>query len=140
MTPSWLNDQLSRLPEGYELALHSMLKNKEQEFHIPMVDFSAEIIQKKDVLAWASRSSGVTLKLFDSGRSFHGYGVEPMSKDQWVRFMGFLLLANLPNQPQLIDTRWIGHRLLAGYSTLRWSKNSPYYVGLPTVISGALSD
>jgi hypothetical protein len=35
--------------------------------------------------------------------------------------MGRLLLLNLPEKPCLVDTRWVGHRLIGGYAALRWS-------------------
>ncbi|MDP3335063.1 MAG: hypothetical protein Q8Q40_02670 [Methylococcaceae bacterium] len=135
LTPSWLESQLSSLPEEYELALHSVLMSHEDEAHIPMVDFATKDIQQKEIFYWAYEQLGITLKLFDSGRALHGYGMEPVSRDKWIRFMGLLLLANIPNHQPLTDTRWIGHRLLAGYSALRWSKNSSFSLKMPTLVT-----
>jgi hypothetical protein len=135
LTPSWLESQLLSLPEERELALHSVFKNGNNEIHIPMVDFATNNIQQDEIFHWASERLGITLKLFDSGRALHGYGIEPISQDKWVRFMGLLLLANIPHQQPLTDTRWIGHRLLAGYSALRWSKNSSFSLKMPTLIT-----
>ncbi len=134
LTPSWLETQLASLPEEHELALHSVFNKNKSEIHIPMVDFATKDIQQSEIFNWASDQLGITLKIFDSGRALHGYGIEPISRDKWIRFMGLLLLANLPNQQPLTDARWIGHRLLAGYSALRWSKNSSFSLKTPTLI------
>jgi hypothetical protein len=134
LTPSWLDDQLGSLPEGYELAFHSVLRRGRRELHIPMVDFSAKSIEPEIVVDWAYRYLGITIKLFDSGRSFHGYGEELISRSKWIKLMGLLLLSNLPKEPPLVDARWVGHRLLAGYSALRWSQNSANYLRIPTKI------
>lgn len=134
LTPNWLNDQLCSLPEGCELALHSVLRQGRRELHIPMVDFSAASIEPELVVDWAYRYLGITLKLFDSGRSFHGYGTELITRSKWIKLMGLLLLSNMPKEPPLVDARWVGHRLLAGYSALRWSYNSSNYLRIPTKI------
>ena len=77
--------------------------------------------------------------IFDSGRSFHAYGNRLLSTEEWIQFMGSLLLLNEPGKNKLIDTRWIGHRLMAGYSSLRWSCNTRWYKRFPTFI-GLLSE
>ncbi len=140
LTASWLDEQLNSLPEGYELAFHSVLRLGRRELHIPMVDFSIASIEPQLVVAWASQYLGITLQLFDSGRSFHGYGQETISKSKWVKLMGLLLLSNSPNKPPLVDARWVGHRLLAGYSALRWSHHSSSYLKMPTQIRVTQSD
>lgn len=134
LTASWLSEQLDNLAEGHDLALHSLVKSGSRKAHIPMVDFAAVNLSVDEVVSWASNYLGITLRLFDSGRSLHGYGLEPISTEKWYRFMGLLLLANKPGQPQLVDSRWIGHRLLAGYSALRWSANSKHYLKMPTLL------
>lgn len=135
LTPHWLDDQLGSLPEGWELAFHSVLRLGRRELHIPMVDFSVASIEPELVVDWSSRYLGITLQLFDSGRSFHGYGNELISRSKWIKLMGLLLLSNIPNKPPLVDARWVGHRLLAGYSALRWSQHSSNYLRMPARIT-----
>ena len=138
VTKSWLERQLEGLPSDYELAMDSVLTSGRRERHIPMVDFAAKVAQQNDVILWVSQHLGLTVRLFDSGRSFHAYGTEPVSRRQWVRLMGLLLLANMPDDPPLVDSRWVGHRLLAGYASLRWSQNSPRYLSTPTAVVSML--
>jgi hypothetical protein len=135
VTLPWLIGQLSCLDPDQELAMHSTLTRGRRVMHIPMVDFASKAITAAEVLNWANQHLGIELQLFDSGRAYHGYGLRPVSALQWVRLMGLLLLANLPDKAPVVDTRWIGHRLLAGYSSLRWSKNTLQYIRLPTQVS-----
>lgn len=132
VTISWLQEQLGGLPQGYELAFHSRLQRRSQAFHVPMIDFAENPASGKALNRWVKNHLALDLTLFRSGRSFHGYGTRPISQEEWVRFMGLLLLANLPKRRPLVDNRWIGHRLMAGYSALRWSHNSPHYLSSPT--------
>ena len=135
VTPKWLEHQLACLPAGVELAMDSVLVCGRRTRHVPMVDFAAMPDQFSDVNSWATTHLGLSLRLFESGRSFHAYGSKPISEKRWVQFMGLLLLANLPGNAPLIDARWIGHRLLAGYSSLRWSRNSNRYLATPTSLA-----
>ena len=135
VTPKWLIAQLNCLGPNEELALHSTLTQGRRVQHIPMVDFASKSNAADSVLSWAKEHLNTELRLFDSGRAYHAYGLRPVSPRRWVRLMGLLLLANSPDQAPVIDSRWIGHRLLAGYSALRWSRNTSQYVKLPAKIS-----
>lgn len=137
VTPSWLRDQLNQLGPGEELAMHSTLTQGRRIRHIPMVDFALKSGGVTEVAIWAHHHLGIDLQFFDSGRSFHAYGTQPISKTQWVRLMGLLLLGNAPDRDPVVDSRWIGHRLLAGYSSLRWSKNTAHYIRSPTFTPSA---
>ncbi|NEX60635.1 hypothetical protein G3574_06065 [Noviherbaspirillum sp. 17J57-3] len=99
-----------------------------------MIDFSPKALDTSEVMAWAKAELGVEIKLFSSGRSLHGYGINPLTPEEWIRFMGLLLLANHPSKPTVVDTRWVGHRLLAGYAALRWSRNTSHYLQLPQAV------
>jgi hypothetical protein len=138
VTPAWLERQLADLPAGVELAMDSTLLCGRRVRHIPMVDFSAGSEQLPDVISWTAKHLGLTLRLFESGRSYHAYGSKPISEKRWVQLMGLLLLANFPDRAPLVDARWIGHRLLAGYASLRWSKNSDQYLATPTLVASTL--
>jgi hypothetical protein len=47
----------------------------------------------------------------------------------------FALLQNPPLEAEVVDTRWVAHRLLAGYGTLRWTANQPRYLKEPRVVN-----
>ncbi|WP_423372868.1 hypothetical protein [Dyella acidisoli] len=137
VTHAWFRDQLARLSPNEELAMHSILTQGRRVRHIPMADLVVKPGQIGEVTRWADRYLGIDLDFFDSGRSLHAYGVRPISETQWVHLMGRLLLGNIPNREPVVDSRWVGHRLLGGYSSLRWSKNTPHYLKWPTLIRGA---
>lgn len=127
----WLLSEIEALPDGWELALNStVIDGRNRKFHIPMIDFvgrDASMIfsgHYRDVLG---RNIVDQLQYFDSGRSFHAYSPVLVSKARWLKLMGSLLLLNLPDAEPFIDSRWIGHRLRAGYSALRWSARTSQY-------------
>lgn len=127
---------ISALPKNNELAIHSSVRINKKLFHIPMIDFVTsenEILEKINTIRQIlPRDVFNELSFFNSGRSCHAYSLKLIKHSDWVSFMGRLLLISKPNETQIIDTRWIGHRLLAGYSSLRWSNNSYHYLALPT--------
>jgi hypothetical protein len=134
----WMTNTLSKLREGEELAFHSKIVKSKRTLHIPMIDFSCTV-DELDLAKATLRKilpshifSG--LVYYDSGRSLHAYGSCHLQKNKWVEFMGSLLLANLPDKPQIVDSRWVGHRLLGGFSSLRWSSNSGNYLRIPSEI------
>ena len=101
--------------------------------HLPMIDFATS----DSAMALAvTRSLLHELHLpepylFSSGRSFHGYCPVLLSADSWRIFMGALLLLNPDSGREVVDHRWVGHRLMAGYGALRWSWNTDQYVSYP---------
>lgn len=135
VTEFWLRQQLTELPEGWELAFNSKLKDSRgRTFHVGLVDFhegidllSVEVAVRRLLGDEALRS----LWLFNSGRSFHGYIEQLMIPKEWREFLGRLLLMNGVATPQVVDSRWIGHRLIGGYCALRWSMNTSYYKQMP---------
>ena len=137
----WLEDTLQKLKPGQELALHSAVVINDEVCHIPMIDCGSKTDTKANsaLLKTLSERWNFELKIYSSGRSFHGYGDRLISDKNWVRYMGELLLLNLPGKAKVIDTRWIGHRLIAGYSSLRWSCNSSQYKKFPTLV-GRIED
>ncbi len=127
---------IAATPDGQELALHSdvhMLGGEER--HLVMIDMSTGARAHLEKLrVFLGDNFFQQVAWFSSGRSFHGYGSELLSKEDWVKFMGVLLLANKPRMEPTVDPRWIGHRLLAGYSALRWTKNTTHYLTPPSRI------
>lgn len=123
-------------PSGQELAFHSMvLTVSGEQKHIPMVDMStgsaAQLTKLKHFLG---EDLFQRFKWYRSGRSFHGYGSFLASEREWVILMGTLLLANQKGLSPTVDPRWVGHRLIAGYSALRWTKNTSHYINLPNEV------
>ncbi len=135
VTNTWIAESFGSLAPRNELALNScVVLPGGVAAHIPMVDFSTQALAQTNKLqAVLPEKLFDKMIWFDSGRSFHGYGTELITPKQWVELMGRLLLANRPGFPAIVDPRWIGHRLIAGYSALRWSRNSRKYLQIPRV-------
>ena len=129
---------LKALAADEELAIHSRVYVRSEAsvkvFHLPMIDFRWVNLERSGhtILDRVSDFLGERAEVFFSGRSYHLYGLRLLDYAQWVRFMGRLLLLNPPGGPEVVDSRWVGHRLLAGYGALRWSWNSAQYRGMPT--------
>jgi hypothetical protein len=122
--------------EGRELAVHSdLLMRDGRRLHLIMVDMSTSARAHLEKLrTFLGDNVFQRIAWYASGRSFHGYGESFLERDDWVKFMGLLLLANQPRLEPTVDPRWIGHRLLAGYASLRWTCNTSYYLKLPRSI------
>ncbi len=135
ISDAWVLQLLQSLPKGQELALNSRILVAGSEVaHIPMVDFSTQALAQVGKLeSYLPQELYSTMIWFDSGRSFHGYSTCLISEAQWREFMGRLLLVNRPGFPSIVDPRWIGHRLIAGYSALRWSRNTSKHLLFPKV-------
>lgn len=127
---------LDSTPDGQELAFHSdvIFRDGERK-HLVMVDMSTSSKAHLEKLrALLGDNFFQRIAWFDSGRSFHGYGEDFLSEQRWVQFMGLLLLANKPRLEATVDPRWIGHRLMAGFAALRWTRNTPHYLVMPSQI------
>jgi hypothetical protein len=135
VTNDWLISTLRTLQPGQELALNSTVQIDGRSYHLPMIDFLGFSGDHYHTLCRIFHEDFVNdLLFFNSGRSFHAYGVEPLTFHAWVQFMGRLLLCNLPELAPVVDQRWIGHRLLGGYAALRWSKNTECYRQYPVFV------
>ena len=130
---SYIDSLLSNTPTDYELAIHSDVRTRGGELnHLVMVDMSTSAKAHLDKLrAFVGEAFFREIEWYDSGRSFHGYGTSLLSEREWVQLFGVLLLSNKPRLEPTVDPRWIGHRLIAGYSSLRWTKNTSHYLALP---------
>ncbi|MDP9710320.1 UNVERIFIED_ORG: hypothetical protein J2X80_002399 [Pseudomonas fluorescens] len=125
-------------PDGQELALHSTVTMENGEIlHFPMIDMStgstAHLEKVRPILG---DELFFDFDWYKSGRSYHGYGKFLMNQEEWTVQMGKLLLVNKIGVPPTVDPRWVGHRLIAGYSALRWTRNTSHYVGLPHKVGG----
>ena len=123
-------------PLGQELAFQSnVLLIGGVQKHLPMVDMStSSAAQLSKLKPFLGDEIFEQFKWFKSGRSFHGYGKILVTESEWITLMGMFLLANLKGLAPTVDPRWVGHRLIAGYSALRWSKNTTSYIHLPKEI------
>ena len=134
----------NRLDPGEEIALQSRVsvrakrqgwawpwasRERTEVRHIPMIDFQGDVSEAnlEGVAHIALDFRCDEMAVFFSGRSCHFYGFALLTQDEWIQFMGRILLLNLPGQPAVVDSRWVGHRLIAGYSALRWSRNTRHY-------------
>lgn len=137
-TEQWVSQALNGLAANQELAFHSTVIIGGRTWHIPMIDFaqeeplSGEVVDR--VRQFLPRSVAMNMAVFSSGRSFHAYSVSLLSPKEWLNFMGRLLLVNPRGAKEIIDSRWIGHRLIGGFCSLRWSNNSGLYRGEPVRI------
>lgn len=135
-TKERIESEIASLDKGEELAFHSTIEINRKTYHFPFIDFSISIDD------WSFDRDFIRLKrtipkaheiiLFNSGRSLHGYSLKLLTQKEWIDFMGRLLLVDLANTSyKIIDSRWIGHRLMGRYSSLRWSNNSGKYLTEP---------
>lgn len=131
---------IENTPAGQEMAVHSDLRlHNGQRLHLVMIDMStASEAHLEKLRVFLGDNFFQTISWFASGRSFHGYGGSLLLESDWVKFMGLLLLANQPRLKDTVDPRWVGHRLLAGYASLRWTKNTHHYLGLPTRVGAKI--
>lgn len=129
-----LLEMLMSLEDDRELAVHSKVLIDGVLFHIPMIDFGSKgsSPNTSESIKEFCRYWRMDFNLYESGRSFHAYGNRLLNNDEWLQFMGSLLLLNKPSGYKLIDERWVGHRIMGGYSALRWSKNTSHYKKFPT--------
>ena len=133
-----INQEIGSLRPDQELALHSSVRIGGKKLHIPMIDFSSEKMITGEIFDRMSRylpkALMLSMAVYATGRSFHAYSTTLLSPKEWVEFMGRLLLINPRDQPDIVDSRWVGHRLIGGFGSLRWSNNSGKYLGLPSRI------
>lgn len=137
----WLESVLSGLTGDEELALHSKIKQGKKVSHIPFIDLACSVedidLAKSSLRKVLPSHIYSGLIFYDSGRSLHAYGSCFLTKKKWIEFMGRILLSNFPDSETIVDNRWVGHRLLGGFSSLRWSSNSGHYQKLPEkILSG----
>jgi len=132
----YINSLLKNLNKDQELAFHSLVKTKNKKiYHIPMIDFSTPTLDRetyyrlKNFIDYKILSN---MFFYSTGNSFHAYSSKLLTHKEWLKFMGSLLLINPANSSSnIIDNRWIGHRIMSGFSTLRWSNNSGTYKSIP---------
>lgn len=134
--PGEIRRIIDTTPEGHELAFHSRVNlARGVVMHIPLIDMSTGSAAQLEKLKPFLEEMFAQFHWYKSGRSFHGYASNVIDVDSWAATMGILLLANQKGLPPTVDPRWIGHRLIAGYSALRWTKNTEHYIEEPRALS-----
>jgi hypothetical protein len=129
-----LNTQLA---EDEEIAFHSVVRVRDEsvEHHFPLVDFKTpERARVEASAATIVAEYGAVAGLFASGNSYHLYIATLLQQPEWVRFMGRILLLNPRSAPEVVDARWVGHRLMGGFAALRWTANGSRYSGVPSLV------
>lgn len=112
---------IDKLPEDRALAVTSRVTlHDHRKRHIPMVDFRCEPTQiyLQKITEWMSEiddAGGVVLR---TTNSYHYYGISLLTDRQWVKFLGHCLLL-VPD----VDVRYLGHRLMEGWGSLRISRD-----------------
>ncbi|KAA6045440.1 hypothetical protein F3I35_12030 [Pantoea sp. Bo_7] len=131
-----LYDIIEDMNGNEELAFHSLVNSFGSSYHFPLIDFGKvdRGVIDTNPLRELSEHWQMSFFVYNSGRSFHAYGNRLIKSSDWIAFMGSLLLLNKPSGFKLIDERWIGHRLMAGYGALRWTNNSSHYKKNPTFV------
>ncbi|MFA5784761.1 MAG: hypothetical protein WC962_07760 [Phycisphaerae bacterium] len=107
------------LDNGRILAITSEVKLKNGSiYHIPMLDFHCPISSENLQLITGVLSrlvSGGAL-ILESGESYHAFGMQIISKEDFIQFLGKSLLFT-----PIIDRAYIGHQLIEGRCALRIS-------------------
>lgn len=139
LNAEWLEDVIANLENRQELALHSTVIIANKRLHIPMIDFAISSSQSDEMydrlVKFIPKRILTNMVVYDSGRSLHAYSATLLKKQEWIDFMGRLLLVNPKDGNEIIvDSRWIGHRLMGGFSALRWSNNTGLYLAYPSKV------
>jgi hypothetical protein len=135
--PDLLTELFESLQDAQEIAFHSRIILPDgTSRHVPMIDFVSRDLQSDWPLTISILPSAIAAELyiFESGRSYHGYSLHLLTEEEWVSFMGTLLLLNLPDRNPVIDSRWVGHRLRVGFGSLRWSHKTSQYKRYPELV------
>jgi len=139
LTEERINQEIEFLRPDQELAFNSNVRIGGKNFHIPMIDFSAEEKISGEIFDRMSRylpkALMLNMAIYKSGRSFHAYSMKLLTPKEWIDFMGRLLLINPRGHADIVDSRWVGHRLIGGFGALRWSNNSGQYLGSPSRVT-----
>ena len=96
----------------------SRVKTRNGLYHIPLLDLDIPVDENgaasaQEVFTNLGVKSGA---IINSGMSYHGWGLELLTDDDWRKFMARALLLDR------IDRRWVGHRLIDGQANIRVSE------------------
>lgn len=137
--PEFLQQQFDSLKETpeHELGFISRIwiPGQTEAQQLFLLDFGTpEPMQR-----WQELLRGLTLPpprliFANSGRSFHGYGVQLITHEQWLAIMN--QLGEATDGEEVIDIAWSIISITQGYSWLRWSWNDKSrFLQMPTLLS-----
>jgi hypothetical protein len=151
-TEAWLQNELRRLGQDEELALHSHVSRGRVGFHFLMVDYEQNcslslvrdlglsVLGETSLAPSVTRGQPLSLYSFETGRSYHQYADVLIHESDWHHHLGSLLLLNRPCEPPIVDVRWIAHALRRGYAALRWSQNTTRYLSTPRLVDQSTAE
>lgn len=132
-----IQERISSLKQGEELAIHSVIYFKSEKFYFPFVDLASqdESLVRNSIAPKIKDYLKDSVLIFSSGRSFHIYSEKKLHYTEWIKFLGSTLLLN-PRKGFMenIDSRWVGHSLEQGFGSLRLSANTSLYLKVPELI------
>ncbi len=117
---------ISKIDPRFCLCLDSKVETAKGQYHIPMADFRRHVSLK--LIREIFERLEIPGIIFKSGRSYHFWGIRIVSETDFRVFLGKMLITT-----PLVDERYIGHRMVDGYYSLRISCNEhkpivPYVV------------
>lgn len=98
--------------------------------HIPMMNFHPlKGVSVEDILYFIRLiEPSHKAVLLESGRYFHYYGGLLLTEEDWLQFNAKFLMPMI-----LVRSRYIGHRVRDGYSTLRLTHDNQFKPKIPRV-------
>lgn len=114
---------LNNRPDTTAIEVISKVCRSTKIAHIPMLD--VELAPNDENLSHlicclrtlGERAGAVLL----SGASYHYYGYDLLTPNNWRKFMYLSLLLD-----EVVNTRWVGHRLIDGHANLRITPKGEY--------------
>ena len=110
----------SPMPHVHYALASLVFANENSVRHIPMMDFACDVTPEHTsvVRQVAERIFGGEFALFESGKSYHAYGMKLQSAEERIKFLGQSLLF-----APITDKNYIAHQLLQPMSSLRISNS-----------------
>lgn len=111
----------SDLKDDQVLAACSICKTASgDEVHIPMMDFACDIsVGNLELIKFLLGKMGLAGAILESGKSYHYYGFDVVSGEEWLSMMARFILA-----APLTDVRYIAHRILGRTAVLRMTSTA----------------
>jgi len=89
----------------------------ERQLHLPLLDLGVKLgLDGQSATIDAMNALALSGLLFESGRSYHFYGAQPVPLSELVA-----VLARAQLLSPLVDSRWVSHQLIDGRCGLRIS-------------------
>ncbi|MEK7503061.1 MAG: hypothetical protein AAB556_01295 [Patescibacteria group bacterium] len=115
---SYVEEKDEKIRVHEALKAISKVKTKNGIFHVPLLDLDIPV-DENGIEKIKEISLGLGIEhaaILNSGRSYHFWGLELLSDEEWRKFMYRALILDK------IDRRWVGHRLIDGQANLRISE------------------